>query len=142
MNSRELLQWVQWLLRVLNRSPWSLGRALEELAQAMADQDAVEDCPGMLQAWSAVVTCEVKDTDRVGLPAAGFLSKAARPLSDRQAVALNVARESGRVTVAALRDRCPGMSPETYRTDLVDLIERGRLEPMGEKRGRYYVARD
>ena len=142
MDSRLLLQWVQWLLRVLNRSPWTLGRALEELAEALTDPDALDDCPGMMQAWAAVVTEAVQPGDPVRLSAAGFLTKPKRALSERQEVALEVAREVGKVTVKDLRARFPGLSSESYRLDLAALVKKGRLEAVGEKSGRFYQLRD
>jgi len=34
---------------------------------------------------------------------------------------------------------CPDVTPETLRLDLRDLVERGFLLKIGDKRGTYYV---
>jgi ATP-dependent DNA helicase RecG len=34
---------------------------------------------------------------------------------------------------------CPDVSPETIRRDLADLVDRGLLMKIGEKRATYYI---
>ena len=139
MDSADLRAWLQWLLRVLNRSPWSLRRALGELGQALADPVAVEDCQGMLYAWAAVVTEAVTPEDQAGIPA--DILPARVDSADRQAAALRVARERGKVTVADLRQQCPPFCGEVYRRDLALMVADGRLQAVGTNKGRYYALR-
>ena len=140
MNSADLRAWLQWLLRVLNRSPWSLRRALGELGAALADPVAGEDCQGMLSAWAAVVTTAVLPDDQAGIPA--DILPARVDSADRQAAALRVARERGKVTVADLRQLYPHFCGEVYRRDLALMVADGRLQAVGTNKGRYYVLRD
>ncbi len=59
----------------------------------------------------------------------------------RQEYALDflVNRHNARITNKDLQELCPDVHPETLRRDLVDLVSRGLLLKMGEKRGSYYV---
>jgi ATP-dependent DNA helicase RecG len=62
-----------------------------------------------------------------------------RVMNERQAKALAHIRENGRITNREYRQICPGVSPETLRLDLVDLVERGLLLKIGAKKGTYYI---
>jgi ATP-dependent DNA helicase RecG len=62
-----------------------------------------------------------------------------RTMNERQAKALSYIRKKGRITNREYRELCPGVSPETLRLDLVDLVERGLLLKIGAKRGTYYI---
>jgi ATP-dependent DNA helicase RecG len=61
----------------------------------------------------------------------------------RQEYALDflVNRHNARITNKDLQELCPAVHPETIRRDLSDLVSRGILLKMGEKRGSYYVLR-
>ncbi|HXF70837.1 MAG TPA: ATP-binding protein [Thermoflexus sp.] len=61
------------------------------------------------------------------------------PMNERQLKALQYIREHGRITNREYQQLCPGVSPETLRLDLVDLVRRGILLKIGEKRGTYYI---
>jgi len=63
----------------------------------------------------------------------------ARNMNERQAQALNYVQGRGRITNREYRQLCPNVSPETLRLDLVDLVERGVLLKIGDKRGTYYI---
>lgn len=71
--------------------------------------------------------------ERAPLPA-GELS-----MNERQLKALQYIREHGRITNREYQQLCPGVSPETLRLDLADLVRRGILLKIGEKRGTYYI---
>ena len=60
-------------------------------------------------------------------------------MNERQARALQFAREKGRITSRDYQDLCPDVSPETLRLDLNDLVNRGILLRIGAKKGTYYV---
>jgi ATP-dependent DNA helicase RecG len=62
-----------------------------------------------------------------------------RTMNARQAKALAYIREKGRITNREYRRICPGVSPETLRLDLVDLVERGLILKIGVKKGTYYI---
>jgi ATP-dependent DNA helicase RecG len=71
---------------------------------------------------------------------AGDLSRFAKyDLNKRQEQALNHLIVQGRVSNRAYRDLCPDVSPETLRRDLVDLVKKGILIKVGDKKATYYI---
>jgi len=60
-------------------------------------------------------------------------------VSERQAKALTYVEKHGRITNREYRDICPGLSPETLRLDLAELVDRGLLLKVGAKKGTYYI---
>ncbi|WP_129631836.1 ATP-binding protein [Candidatus Oscillochloris fontis] len=60
-------------------------------------------------------------------------------LNQRQIDAMIFLAEQRRITNRDLQDRHPDVSPETIRRDLADLVERGMLLRVGEKRATYYI---
>ncbi len=63
----------------------------------------------------------------------------ANRVTERQAKALNYAETRGRITNREYQELCPGLSPETLRLDLAELVDRGLLLKIGVKRGTYYI---
>jgi len=62
-----------------------------------------------------------------------------RDMNERQLAAINYIREHGRITNREYRKLCPHVSSETLRLDLVDLVEKGILLKIGDKKGTYYI---
>jgi ATP-dependent DNA helicase RecG len=60
-------------------------------------------------------------------------------LNERQIAAMIHLAEQRRITNRDLQDRYPDVSPETVRRDLADLVERGMLLKVGDKRATYYI---
>jgi len=60
-------------------------------------------------------------------------------MNERQMRALAHVREFGRITNRDYRAICPNVSPETLRLDLADLVDKGLLLKVGDKRGTYYI---
>lgn len=60
-------------------------------------------------------------------------------LNERQIAALRYLSEYRRISNRELQELAPDVSAETLRRDLADLVERGLLLRIGEKRGVYYV---
>ena len=60
-------------------------------------------------------------------------------MNERQLHALQYLQQHGRITNRDYRELCPDVSPETLRLDLADLVERGLLMKIGDKRGTYYI---
>jgi ATP-dependent DNA helicase RecG len=56
-------------------------------------------------------------------------------------MALAHVERHGRITNREYRDLCPGLSPETLRLDLSELVDKGLLLKVGAKRGTYYILR-
>lgn len=62
-------------------------------------------------------------------------------LNDRQIAALLWLTEHRRITNREYREVTPDISDETVRRDLADLVERGLLLRVGDRRGTYYILR-
>ncbi len=62
-----------------------------------------------------------------------------KTMNERQAHALTYLRERGQITSREYQQLCPGVSAETLRLDLVDLVDRGVLMRIGAKKGTYYI---
>lgn len=60
-------------------------------------------------------------------------------LNERQEKALTYLAERGRVTNRDYQELCPDVSAETIRRDLADLVDKGLLLKIGEKRATYYI---
>ncbi len=62
-----------------------------------------------------------------------------RNTNHRQARALEYIRNNGSITNREYRTLCQGVSAETLRLDLVDMVEKGILVKVGSKKGTYYI---
>jgi ATP-dependent DNA helicase RecG len=60
-------------------------------------------------------------------------------LSERQMRAMAFLKEQGRITNRDYRSLCPDVSAETLRLDMVDLVDKGLLLKIGDKKGTYYI---
>jgi ATP-dependent DNA helicase RecG len=60
-------------------------------------------------------------------------------VNERQARALQYIRDHGRITNRDYQTLCPDVTAETLRTDLVNMVDKGVLMRIGEKKGTYYI---
>jgi len=60
-------------------------------------------------------------------------------LNERQVSALNYLSSKKRITNRAYQELCPEVHPETLRRDLSDLVSRGVLVKIGDKKTTYYI---
>ena len=60
-------------------------------------------------------------------------------MSERQIRAMQYLQQNGRITNREYRDLCPDVSPETLRLDLADLVDKGLIMKIGDKKGTYYI---
>ncbi len=60
-------------------------------------------------------------------------------MNERQIRALQYLQEYGRITNSDYRELCPNISAETARLDLADLVDKGVLLKIGDKRGTHYI---
>jgi ATP-dependent DNA helicase RecG len=63
----------------------------------------------------------------------------ARNTNYRQARALQYIKEHGSITNREYRNLCQGISAETLRLDLVDMVDKGILMKVGSKKGTHYI---
>lgn len=62
-----------------------------------------------------------------------------RESNNRQNLALDYIKKNGSITNREYRNICEGVSSETLRLDLVDMVERGLIVKVGSKKGTYYI---
>lgn len=60
-------------------------------------------------------------------------------MNERQLRAIQFIQTSGRITNRDYRDLCPDVSAETLRLDFADMVDKGVLLKVGDKKGTYYV---
>ncbi len=60
-------------------------------------------------------------------------------MNERQMKAMTYLEETGRITNRNYRQLCPEVNPETLRLDLVDLVDKGLILKIGDKKGTYYI---
>ena len=60
-------------------------------------------------------------------------------MNERQMKAMAFIKENGRITNRDYQSLCPDVSSETLRLDLVDLVDKGLLLKIGDKKGTYYI---
>jgi ATP-dependent DNA helicase RecG len=62
-----------------------------------------------------------------------------RGMNERQMRALQYLGQHARITNREYHEICPDVSPETLRLDLNDLVDKGLIMKIGDKRGTYYI---
>lgn len=60
-------------------------------------------------------------------------------MNERQMRAMGYLDKQGRITNREYQQLCPEVNPETLRLDLTDLVEKGLILKIGEKKGTYYI---
>jgi len=73
------------------------------------------------------------------VPDGAAVAAQAAPQSARIEKLLGFVRKSGRITNREYQELCPDVSAESLRRDFVELVERGVLMRVGDKRGTYYI---
>jgi ATP-dependent DNA helicase RecG len=67
------------------------------------------------------------------------VSKWEKVLTERQIKAVHHLQEHDRITNRDYHDLCPDVTPETLRLDLADMVDKGVLLRIGDKKGTYYI---
>lgn len=67
------------------------------------------------------------------------IPKWVRNTNHRQTKALEYIRTNGSITNREYRSLCQGVSAETLRLDLADMVDKGILVKLGSKKGTYYI---
>jgi ATP-dependent DNA helicase RecG len=60
-------------------------------------------------------------------------------MNERQAKALEYLQRNSSISSSEYRELCPHVGPESLRLDLADLVSRGILLKIGDKRGTRYI---
>ncbi len=107
-----------------------IDRMIEEMVQAGHPQPEFKATP---YSFTVILRRNVSAVARRAIP------EWATGMNERQIRAIQYLQETGRITNREYHELCPDVSPETLRLDLNDLVEKGLLMKIGDKKGTYYI---
>jgi ATP-dependent DNA helicase RecG len=78
---------------------------------------------------------------RASVPArrATYPAEWAERMNERQMRAMAYLQTNNRITNRDFRELCPDVTPETLRLDLSDMVDKGLVMKVGDKKGTYYI---
>lgn len=123
-------------LGLIERLGYGIDRVLKHMAEAgLPPPQFRETAAGFLVTLQGHAVAEAAQQ---GQDTAQWLRMG---LNQRQIAALLWLAEHRRITNREYREITPDISDETVRRDLADLVERGLLLRIGDRRGTYYILR-
>jgi ATP-dependent DNA helicase RecG len=123
-------------LRLIERLGYGIDRVVKQMASAgLPSPSFRETAAGFLVTLQGRA---VADAHAAGVDTTAWRRQG---ISERQIAALIYLTERQRITNREYRDLQPDISDETVRRDLADLVERGLLIRIGDRRGTYYILR-
>lgn len=121
-------------LGLIERLGYGIDRMLRQMADAgLPPPRFRETAAGFLV---TLVGQEVSSNDSDAIDTRAW---AAQGFNERQIAALLHLTQHQRITNREMQDLAPDVSPETLRRDFSDLVDRGLLLKVGEKRATYYI---
>lgn len=85
---------------------------------------------------------EVRDKGEAAIKRESFMERVrALDLNERQVKAVKYVAEKGKINISGFKSLVPKVSEKTLYRDLQDLVDRGVLKGVGEKKGRIYVVK-
>jgi ATP-dependent DNA helicase RecG len=109
-----------------------LGLGIDRMIEDMKSAGHPEPKFAATEHSFTVILRKVQDV-RVAAQAKGI------ELNERQTKAMEHLQRNGSITNSEYRDLCPEVGAETLRLDLADLVTRGLLLKIGDKRGTRYI---
>ncbi|BCX04960.1 MAG: transcriptional regulator [Candidatus Roseilinea sp.] len=109
-----------------------LGYGIDRMVRAMKEADQPPPAFEETDAGFAV-TLYAKSAAPSALPAPQTAQQ------QRWQKMLAYLKANGRITNRDYQELCPDVNPETLRRDFVDMVERGLILRIGDKRGTYYI---
>ncbi len=124
----------------VERLGYGLDRVVAVLKQSNMRAPRFEEVSGCFKVslYAAEEAMPLSDALPAGLPQR-FFAYQDLDLNPRQQAALAYVGQNKRITNSAYQDLCPDVHAETLRRDLVDLVARGILIKIGDKRSTYYI---
>ena len=123
-------------LGLIERLGYGIDRMQRQMAEAgLPPPEFRETAAGFL------VTLRGKGVALSADPSVDTSAWEAQGLNERQIGALVFLSDNRRITNRDLQEQSPEISPETIRRDLADLVERGLILKIGQKRATYYILR-
>ncbi len=107
-----------------------IDRMIEEMVQAGHPQPEFRASPF---SFSVILHRNMGAQPRRPIP------EWATGMNERQIRAVQYLQENSRITNREYHELCPTVSPETLRLDLTDLVEKGIVMKIGDKKGTYYI---
>jgi ATP-dependent DNA helicase RecG len=121
---------------LIERLGYGIDRIVRQMSNAQLPPPAFEETTAGFK-----VTLQGRAAAQAELVGADTRAWLKQGLNERQIAALIHLTEHQRITNRDYRDLQPGVSDETVRRDLADLVERGLLLRIGDRRGTYYILR-
>jgi ATP-dependent DNA helicase RecG len=120
---------------LIERLGYGIDRMLRQMAEAgLPPPEFRETAAGFL-----VTLRGQQGDDRIDAGGVDTAEWRRMGLNERQIAAMIHLAEQRRISNRDLQDINPDVSAETLRRDLADLVERGLLMRIGDKRGAYYI---
>ncbi|HEU5086717.1 MAG TPA: ATP-binding protein, partial [Roseiflexaceae bacterium] len=120
---------------LIERLGYGIDRMLRQMAAAqLPPPEFRETAAGFLVTLRGHVGEETHDAESVDVS-----EWRKQGLNERQIAALLHLVEQRRITNRDMQELAPDVSAETLRRDLADMVERGLLLRVGDKRGAYYI---
>jgi ATP-dependent DNA helicase RecG len=110
-----------------------IDRMIEEMLQAGHPAPEFKSTPYL---FTVVLR---RGSGSVSFPTARAVPEWAKGLNERQLRAYHHLQQYTRITNREFHELCPDVSPETLRLDLADLVEKGLVVKIGDKKGTYYM---
>lgn len=121
-------------LGLIERLGYGIDRMLKQMAsEGLPPPQFRETAAGFLVTLQGRAVAEAVDG---GLDTSEWIKQG---LNERQIAALLWLAEHRRITNREYREITPDISDETVRRDLADLVDRGLLMRIGDRRGTYYI---
>lgn len=111
-----------------------LGLGVDKMIEAMVGEGHP---PPEFKASPHAFSVVLRKGREVGQP--GIAPRWEHNMNERQMQALQHVQRRGRITNRDYRELCPNVSAETLRLDLVDLVDKGILLKIGDKKGTHYI---
>ncbi len=109
-----------------------LGYGIDRMVRAMKEAD--QPLPAFEETDAGfAVTLYAKSAEPDALPTSQTAQQ------QRWQKMLAHLKANGRITNRDYQELCPDVNPETLRRDFVDMVERGLILRIGDKRGTYYI---
>jgi ATP-dependent DNA helicase RecG len=111
-----------------------LGYGIDRMIRAMKESDQAAPVFEEMDAGFSVTLLakSASEQDKAAL-------SPMNPQQDRLQKMVAFLKKHSRITNRDYQELCPDVNPETLRRDFVDMVERGTIMRIGDKRGTYYI---
>ncbi len=123
-------------LLLIERLGYGIDRIVKQMSNAQLPPPAFQETPA-----GFIVKLEGRAAGQAGMVGVDTREWLKQGVNERQIAGLIYLTEHQRITNRDYRDLQPTVSDETVRRDLADLVERGLLLRIGDRRGTYYILR-